>query len=161
MKHVLIACEESQVVCKAFRALGHDAFSCDIQECSGSHPEWHIKGDAIHALTSFDWDLVIAHPPCTYLSNSGVCHLYKKDKSINMDRWVKMRDAAHFFWRFFKEYSGPLCVENPIMHGHARNYIGLDDAHRQTIQPWMFGHRESKATVRARPPSYGCAAYQN
>ena len=65
---VLVACEESQAVCKAFRALGHKAFSCDLQDCSGGHPEWHIKGDALKVLNLPIWDLVIAHPPCTYLT---------------------------------------------------------------------------------------------
>lgn len=90
---VLIACEESQAVCKAFRALGHEAYSCDIQECSGGHPVWHIKGDVLPIInggcefTTMDgerhvisgrWDMIIAFPPCTYLSNAGACRLYPK-----------------------------------------------------------------------------------
>ena len=91
---VLIACEESQEVCKAFRAKGHEAYSCDIQMCSGGHPEWHILGDALAVIngnTNFTtcdgqthtvdkWDLLIAHPPCTYLSNAGAARLYKKNE---------------------------------------------------------------------------------
>ena len=85
---VLVACEESQAVCKAFRALGHKAFSCDLQECSGGHPEWHIKGDALKVLTLPMWDLVIAHPPCTYLSNAGARFLYPKGV-LNQERLKK------------------------------------------------------------------------
>lgn len=98
---VLIACEESQEVCKAFRAKGHEAYSCDIQMCSGGHPEWHILGDALAVIngnvdfTTCDgqthtvdkWDLLIAHPPCTYLSNAGAVRLYKK---INEKRYIKV-----------------------------------------------------------------------
>ena len=90
--NVLIACEESQTVCKAFRERGHRAFSCDIQECSGGHPEWHIRGDCVPLLNGNcefktadththtqrgAWDLIIGHPPCTYLSNAGACRLLK------------------------------------------------------------------------------------
>lgn len=93
--NVLVACEESQRVCTAFREKGHRAFSCDIQECSGGHPEWHIKGDVLPLIngncefmtmdgvkhaTSGKWDLLIAHPPCTYLSNAGAARLYKKNR---------------------------------------------------------------------------------
>ena len=72
---VLVACEESQAVCKAFRELGHEAYSCDIIDCSGGHPEWHIKGDALELL-KLKWDLIIAHPPCTYLTNAGARWLH-------------------------------------------------------------------------------------
>ena len=74
---ILIACEESQTVCKAFRAKGHEAYSCDIQECSGGHPEWHIQGDVLEQLDK-DWDMIIAHPPCTDLAVSGARHFAKK-----------------------------------------------------------------------------------
>ena len=72
---VLVACEESQTVCKAFRAKGHEAYSCDILDCSGGHPEWHIKGDVLDYLND-GWDMIIAHPPCTYLSKAGAGALY-------------------------------------------------------------------------------------
>ena len=75
---VLVACEESQAVCKAFRSLGHEAYSCDLQDCSGGHPEWHIKGDVLRILNLPIWDLVIAHPPCTYLSNAGLDFFIQK-----------------------------------------------------------------------------------
>lgn len=78
---VLVACEESQEVCKAFRARGHEAYSCDVQECSGGYPEWHYKMDALEAISKYGpWDLMIAHPPCTYLSNAGAVHLFRGGK---------------------------------------------------------------------------------
>lgn len=137
---VLVACEESQEVCKAFRAKGHEAYSCDILPCSGGHPEWHIEGDAVKVLYGQEWDLVIAHPPCTYLCNSGVCWLYNKDGSHNIDRQNKMIDASEFFHQFLS-YGGKICIENPIPH----KYAGLPK-YSQIIQPWQFGHGETKAT---------------
>lgn len=139
---VLIACEESQTVCKAFRSLGHEAYSCDIIECSGGHPEWHIQGNAIEALYSQKWDLVIAHPPCTRLSNSGV-------------RWLKERnlwedlDAAKWFFFQFKTYGeagNKIAIENPIPHKYAVNGSYGIGKYTQVIQPWQFGHGETKAT---------------
>lgn len=116
---VLVACEESQEVCKAFRALGHEAYSCDIQEPSGGHPEWHILGDAVKALdggriTTMDgethnvgkWDLLIVHPPCTYLSNAGAARLYKKidGKSYcEVNRLNKGFDAKNSLWSFIMQ----------------------------------------------------------
>lgn len=109
---VLVACEESQAVCKAFRARGHEAFSCDLQECSGGHPEWHIQSDVITILGD-GWDLVIAHPPCTYLTVAG-------------NRWLKekpgraaLRELAYeFAIKFVKAYERgairKLCIENPV-----------------------------------------------
>ena len=85
---VLIACEESQIVCKAFRKLGHDAYSCDILPCSGGLPEWHIQGDAIAATRAEHWDLLIAHPPCTRLCNSGVRWLAERTAATGLERWV-------------------------------------------------------------------------
>lgn len=78
---VLVACEESQEVCKAFRERGHEAYSCDVQPCSGGHPEWHIQGDALELLTQ-KWDLIIAHPPCTYLTTASAVRLFDKDHKI-------------------------------------------------------------------------------
>lgn len=137
---VLIACEESQTVCKAFRKLGHEAYSCDILDCSGGHPEWHIKGDVI-PLLSQEWDLIIAHPPCTFLANSGVRWLYKDES-----RWAKMRNAAEFFNKFVSYgMSGKkIVIENPIMHKYAKEIIQAP--YSQIIQPYQFGHAESKAT---------------
>ena len=132
---VLIACEESQVVCQAFRNLGHEAYSCDIQDCSGGHPEWHIKDDAIKILYTESWDLVIAHPPCTYLANSGVQHLHK-DKN----RWELLKEARILFMEFYN-YPGKIAIENPIPH----KYSNLP-MYSQIIQPYQFGHTEQKST---------------
>lgn len=137
---ILIACEESQIVCKAFRKKGHEAYSCDIQECSGEHPKWHIQGDVLPLLKE-EWDLIIAHPPCTYLANSGVCWLHR-DKT----RWQKMREGAEFFKKFI-EYGSTgkaIAIENPVMHKYAKEIIVAP--YCQIIQPWQFGHTESKAT---------------
>jgi hypothetical protein len=145
--NVLIACEESQEVCKALRAKGHEAFSCDLQECSGGHPEWHLKGEVgnyLYPLTQ--WDLIIAHPPCTYLCNSGVRWLYPITDLRAQYRWRDMREAAMFFRIFTNIYlaSGEktkVCIENPIQHKHCEL-----PKHTQVIQPWQFGHTEVKAT---------------
>lgn len=145
---VLIACEESQTVCKAFRAKGHEAFSNDLQKCSGGHPEWHLQMDCFEAIAMGGWDLIIAHPTCTYMTNSGVCWLYDKDGRQNTDRWMKLIDAMIFFNRF-KGTCKRLSIENPIPHKYAVNGIA-DKAgigkYSQIIQPWMFGHPERKAT---------------
>ena len=137
---VLIACEESQAVCIAFRERGHEAYSCDILPCSGGHPEWHIQDDAIKVLYHNQWDLVIAHPPCTRLSNSGVRWLAERNL------WKEMENACIFFNRFRhwgECHNGKMCIENPIPHKYAVKNIGHYD---QIIQPWQFGHPETKAT---------------
>src|SRR6185369_11626471 len=105
---VLIGCEESQEVCKAFRALGHEAYSCDLLDCSGGHPEWHLKMDVLHAIywhpkgflqisDNLYWDMIIAFPPCTYLSKAGAFRLYPKAGIINNDRFEKGLKAKEFF----------------------------------------------------------------
>lgn len=152
MGRVLIACEESQTVCKAFRELGHEAYSCDIQDCSGGHPEWHIQGDAIEVMYREYWDMVIAHPPCTYMSNSGVRWLYEHDGRQNTRRWMNLIAAMIFFnqvkqWHY--DTGRKLCLENPIPHKHAVNDIADKKGigkYTQLIQPWQFGHGETKAT---------------
>ena len=96
---VLIACEESQVVCKAFRELGHEAYSCDLEGCSGGYPEWHIQADALE-LIKIKWDLIIAHPPCTFLSNAGACRMYPHKGEIDLERYQKALEAKAFFIRF-------------------------------------------------------------
>jgi len=137
---ILIACEESQEVCKAFRKLGHEAYSCDILPCSGGHPEWHIQEDVTRYLyTHNNWDLIIAHPPCTYLCNSGVCWLSKQE-----GRKDKMIEGALFFKSLMDAPCEKIAVENPIMHKYAVEIIGRRQD--QVIQPWMFGHGETKAT---------------
>lgn len=137
---VLVACEESQTVCKEFRELGHDAYSNDIIECSGGHPDWHLQMDALDAIKLKDWDLVIAHPPCTRLANSGVRWLAERNL------WGDMRKAAAFFNHISfacRVRNIPFCIENPIPHKYA---IELISHYTQLIQPWMFGHGETKAT---------------
>ena len=141
---VLIACEESQTVCKAFRALGIDAYSCDLQEPSGGHPEWHIQGDAVKEAYSGKYDMMIAHPTCTYLTNSGVCWLWNKDGSRNEDRWQKLKEGAEFFKTLLDAPIPLIAIENPIPHKYAVELIGRK--YDQCIQPYHFGHTESKAT---------------
>jgi hypothetical protein len=132
---VLIACEESQTVCIAFRELGHEAYSCDIQDCSGGHPEWHIKDDAIKILHSNNWDLVIAHPLCTYLANSGVQHLHK-----DPSRWHKLENGRNLFMKFY-DYNGSIAIENPIPHKYAKL-----PSYNQIIEPYYFGDECTKKT---------------
>lgn len=134
---VLVACEESQRVCIAFRNKGHEAYSCDILPCSGGYPEWHIQDDVLKHLNK-NWDLIIAHPPCTYLSNSGVSWLHK-----DLNRWFKLFEGAEFFNKLLNVDCLKICVENPIQHKYAKALI---KPHTQVIQPFMFGHPESKAT---------------
>lgn len=138
---VLIGCEESQAVCKAFRGLGHEAYSCDIQDCSGGHPEWHIKGDVIEQAYSGNYDMGIFHPPCTFLANSGVRWLYNKDKSMNKDRWQELLWARRLFLDLLNSPISMIAIENPIPHKHATL-----PKYSQVIQPWQFGHGETKAT---------------
>jgi hypothetical protein len=155
--NILVACEESQAVCKAFRERGHSAFSCDIQPCSGGHPEWHIQGDALplingdcifqtsdtHTHTQRGaWDLLIAHPPCTYISNAGVRFLYPGGKGIlNEERLRKGIEATHFFLRFLYANCPRIAVENPVP-----STVYCLPKYDQIIQPWMFGHPVQKKT---------------
>lgn len=138
---VLIACEESQEVCKAFRELGHEAFSCDIIECSGGHPEWHIQDDVLKHLND-GWDLMIAHPPCTYLSNAGI-GWFNESKYGNLAKTRKMlRYEAFDFVMILANASIPkIAIENPT--GWLNSHWRKPD---QTIQPWQFGDAESKRT---------------
>lgn len=131
---VLIACEESQEVCKAFRALGHAAFSCDLQDCSGGHPEWHLKGD-VRDYWCKEWDLIIAHPPCTDLASSGARWFPEK----RMDG--RQQESISFFLAFTKLQCPKIAIENPI--GIMSTIYRKPD---QIIQPWQFGHGETKAT---------------
>jgi len=140
MAKILIACEESQRVCIAFRKLGHEAFSCDTLQCSGGHPEWHIQGDVLEQLNK-DWDLIIAHPPCTYLSNAGACRLYPKAGELNIDRYNKGLDAKEFFMRLLNAPCNKIVVENPVS-----SLIFKMPKYSQEIQPYQFGHPFSKKT---------------
>ena len=98
--NVLVACEESQRVCMAFRNRGHKAYSSDIKDCSGGHPEWHIKGDCREVIEHNSWDLIIAHPPCTYLCNAGACNMYRYGQIVE-ERYKAMLAAREFFMYFY------------------------------------------------------------
>lgn len=130
---VLVACEESQEVCKAFRALGHEAYSCDILPCSGGHPEWHIQDDVLKHLND-GWDLMIAHPPCTYLSTAG-----NRWKSEERDRKKEM--AFEFFMKFINAPILKIAVENP--QGYVNTHYRKPD---QVIHPFHFGDNDKKRT---------------
>lgn len=156
---VLVACEESQAVCEAFRARGHEAYSCDLQECSGGHPEWHIRGDClpllngncdftteggVHVTIDGKWDLIIAHPPCTYLSNAGACRLYPEKGELDKDRYINGLKGKEFFmafWWYGFFGCGKIVIENPVPSS-------IYELPRPTncIQPYEFGEPYSKKT---------------
>jgi hypothetical protein len=136
---VLVACEYSGRVRDAFRKLGHDAMSCDLLPSDNDLPGCHYQGDVFDIIDA-GWDLLIGHPPCTYLSNSGVCHLHK-----DASRWPKLFQGAAFFKRLLKSNIPKIAIENPIMHGYAKTLIG-GVRQTQIVHPWMFGHTEQKAT---------------
>ena len=162
---ILVACEESQAVTKELRALGHEAYSCDIIECSGGHPEWHIMQDVIPLLNgncsfktmddvehtvSDRWDMIIAFPPCTYLSNAGACRLYPHKGQIDMERYRKGLEAKEFFLKFLNANCDRIAVENPVS-----SKVFDMPKHTQEIQPYMFGHPFTKKTrlwLRGLPP---------
>ena len=154
--NVLIACEESQEVCKAFRARGHRAFSCDIQECSGGHPEWHIQGDCLPLLNGnvtfltqggvqetidSKWDLIIAHPPCTKTSNAGAKHLWRGHK-LNIPRYYEGMRGKALFMAIWMADCDKVVIENPIPSA-----IFEFPPHTQAIQPYEHGHPVSKKTL--------------
>ena len=134
---VLVACEYSGTVRDSFLRAGHYAASCDLLPSDSSLGD-HYEGNVMELL-NHDWDLLIAHPPCTYLSNSGVSWLHK-----DPSRWEKMREGAEFFKILLECKIPKKCVENPIQHKYAREIIGKKQT--QIVQPWMFGHMEQKAT---------------
>ena len=140
---ILVACEESQVVCKAFRAKGHEAYSCDIQDCSGGKPEWHIKGDVMEALHRYDlhWDMLIAFPPCTYLSNAGACRLYPTKGNLNQARYEKGMEAKKLFMALLESGFPKIAIENPVS-----SKVFKMPVHSQEIQPHQFGHPFTKKT---------------
>lgn len=153
---VLVACEESQAVCKAFREKGHEAYSADIQDCSGGHPEWHIQGDVLpyingnckfktmdgteHTIEG-KWDILIAHPPCTYMSNAGACRLYPKKRQLNEERYQKGLEAKDFFLQFINADCDKIAVENPIP-----SKVFELPKYTQIIQPYEHGHPFTKKT---------------
>lgn len=152
---ILVACEESQAVTIELRKLGHEAFSCDIIECSGGHPEWHIRWDALALINgncSFltddgemyridgKWDMIIAHPPCTYLTNAGARWLYAGGE-INKERYKLGMEAKEFFLRFLNADCERIAVENPI----PSSVYGLPP-YSQIVQPYEHGHPNTKKT---------------
>ena len=137
---VLIACEESQAVTKEFRKLGHEAFSCDILPCTGGHPEWHYQKDVFEVINK-GWDLMIAHPPCTFLAVSGARWLYNKDGSVNEERFYNQRQALDFVEMLMKSNINKIAIENPI--SVISSAIRKPD---QIIQPYWFGDSASKST---------------
>lgn len=170
---VLVACEESQVVCKAFRERGHEAYSCDIMDCSGGHPEWHIKGSVLNVLHPKNWhnrigivfntcdgephfidgkwDLIIAHPPCTYLTNGGAVRMFRKEyreykpygkfQMVNVDRLKCGMMARNFFMELYNADCDKIAIENPVPMS-----IYMLPPATQTIQPFEYGDPYSKKT---------------
>lgn len=153
---LLVCCEESQRVCTAFRARGWEAYSCDIESCSGGHPEWHIQQDVLPLIngdctfTTSDgvehhidgqWDLLICHPPCTYLSNAGACRLYPRKGQLDMERYAKGLEAKEFFMAFFNANCKHIVVENPI----PSKVFDMPE-YSQIIQPFEYGEPFSKKT---------------
>lgn len=161
---ILVACEESQAVTIELRKLGHEAYSCDIIPCSGGHPEWHIMQDVsplVNGKFTFQtmdkkshfvngqWDMIIAHPPCTYLSNAGARFLYPRGV-LNEERLQKGLEAKEFFMIFYNADCPKIAIENPI----PSKVYGLPQ-YSQTIQPWQFGHPYKKKTcfwLKGIPP---------
>lgn len=135
--NVLVACEYSAVVREAFRTRGHEAWSCDLLPTDGA-PAWHFQADALEVARSYQWDLIIAHPPCTRLTKAGVRWLHERNL------WDDMREAALFFKKLLELPAPRVAVENPVMHRYATEIIGRKQD--QVVQPWMFGHTESKGT---------------
>jgi hypothetical protein len=139
---ILIACEESQEVCKAFRKLNFEAYSCDLQECSGGHPEWHIIDDAINEAYSGKYDMMIAHPPCTYISRAGARWMYPTAGNLSKERYLKGIKAKDFFLKLFNAPIKYIAIENPT----PLKVLDLPK-HSQAIQPYEYGHEYSKRTL--------------
>lgn len=152
---ILVACEESQAVTKEFRRLGHEAFSCDIIPPSGGHPEWHIRQDVLPLLNGDvefktddgilhrikeNWDIIIAFPPCTYLTNASAVRMRVKGEIVK-ERYDKAMEAKAFFLSFLNAKCDKICVENPV----PLKIVDLPP-YSQIIQPYQFGHPYSKRT---------------
>ena len=146
MAKVLIACEFSGVVRRAFRDAGHDAWSCDLLPAEDGSNQ-HVFGDAREIL-DWGWDLlIVAHPPCTRLCNSGVRWLTKPPKGKTLEQmWQELEEAADLFSAFWNAPIERICIENPVMHKHAKTRIKNYEDFAQSIQPWQFGHGETKRT---------------
>lgn len=153
---VLVACEESQAVTIELRKLGHEAYSCDIIPCSGGHPEWHIQSDVIPLINGDcafftddgashyqfgTWDMIIAFPPCTYLSNAGACRLYPHKGQIDPVRYQKGLEGKAFFMQFYNADCPKIAIENPVSSS-----VFQMPPHSQEIQPYEFGHPYTKKT---------------
>ena len=138
---ILVACEESQTVTKALRALGHEAFSCDLETCSGGHPEWHIQGDALIEAYSGKYEMMIAHPPCTYLTVTGNKWMKPEFKNRFPGRQQQREDAIIFFTRLIDAPIKKIAVENPV--GIMSTVLRKPD---QYVHPYFFGDPHSKKT---------------
>jgi len=136
---ILVGCEESQAVTIELRKLGHEAYSCDVIDCSGGHPEWHIKGDVLEQLNK-DWDMIIAFPPCTFLSNAGAARLFPNGK-LNTERYQKGLKAKEFFMQIYNANCNKIAIENPV----PSKIYGLP-GRTQIIQPYYFGDEYLKRT---------------
>jgi len=141
MRKILVACEESQAITKAFRKLGFEAYSCDLLPSSGGYPDWHIQGDAIAEAYSGKYDMMIAHPPCTYLAVSGARWLYNKDGSRNDERYKSQAEALDFVQQLMDAPIKHIAIENPI--SVISSHIRKPD---QIVHPYMFGDKASKST---------------
>ena len=149
MMKILVACEESQAVTIELRKLGHEAYSCDIEPCSGGHPEWHLQQD-VTPLLKEKWDMIIAFPPCTHLAVSGAAWFEQKRKD------GRQREAIEFFMQFIRADCGKIAVENPvnIISGDyiAKHFPDLQQKYgfpikpTQAVQPYEFGDRARKKT---------------
>jgi site-specific DNA-cytosine methylase len=140
MKRVLVACEESQIVTKAFRELGHEAYSCDILPCSGGHPEWHFQQDVFEIIHNKDWDIIIIHPPCTKVAVSGNAW-YGSNKARHNER-VESVKWIQSLWDKSISLCEKVAMENPV---GVLNKMG-NFPKPTYIQPWQFGHGETKKT---------------
>lgn len=145
---ILVACEESQAVTIELRHLGHEAYSCDIEPCSGGHPEWHLQVDALELL-KMRWDMIIAHPPCTYMTNAGAVRM-RVHGEIQQERFEKAMEAKSFFMKFYNADCPKIAIENPT----PMKLIGLPP-YTQAIQPFEYGNPYSKRTclwLKGLPP---------
>ena len=142
MGKVLIACEESQAVTKEMRALGIEAYSCDIEPCSGGCPEWHMQGD-VTPLLAQEWDMIIAFPPCTYLTHAGTRHYSRRINSEEkvLAREKKREQAVQFFMQFVNAKCNRIAIENPV--GYMNSFYRKPD---QIIHPYYFGEAVQKRT---------------
>lgn len=150
---ILVACEESQAVTIELRCLGHEAYSCDIQPCSGGHPEWHLQCDALELL-KMKWDMIIAFPPCTYLTNAGISNFSQKWATDEYREWRReqLKDAERFFLAIAGADCDKIAIENPV--GYMNTHYRKPD---QIIHPYWFGHEVNKPTclwLKGLPPLF-------